>query len=111
MHLEITPEVIMTQLGYSRSETTILQIKNIIENTNNFNKFAKHIISLNDSLKHINSYVALSNSHHYFKIKCDSQDQEVIDEFKEIIEHFSIKYNVKLQKVANKEVYYILGVE
>jgi imidazoleglycerol phosphate dehydratase HisB len=112
MHLEVTPEVIMTQLGYSRSDKILNQIEKIISNTKGFSKFAKHIISLNDSLKHIDSYVALSNSVDYFKIKCEQTNSEnIVKEFTEIVEHFANKYNVTLEKVANKEVYYIKGIQ
>jgi len=112
MHLEVTPEVIMTQLGYSRSDKILNQIEKIISNTKGFDKFAKHIISLNDSLKHIDSYVALSNSVDYFKIKCEQTNSEnFIKEFREIVEHFANKYNVTLEKVVNKEVYYIKGIQ
>ncbi len=112
MHLEITPEVLITQLGYSRNEQTQKQVKDIIENTKGFEKFAKHIISLNDNLKHMNAFIAMSNSEKYLKIKCGNTDAtEILKEFHSEVEHFSKKYNVKMKKLDNKEVYYIIGID
>ena len=110
MQLEVTPEVLISQLGYSKNEHTLKQAQDIIENTKGFNKFAKHIISLNDTLKHMNAFVALSNSERYLKIKCGNEDaQEIVKEFHEAVEHFSNKYNVEVKKLDKKQVYYILG--
>jgi len=112
MHLEVTPEVLISQLGYSRNEQTQTQVENIIANTKGFEKFAKHIINLNDSLKHMNAFVALSNSEKYLKIKCGNADAtEIVKEFHSAVEHFSDKYNVEIRKLLNKEVYYIIGVK
>ena len=110
MHLKITAEVLVSQLGYSRNEQTLKQAKDIIANTQDFSKFAKHIISLNDSLKHLNAFVALSNSEKYLKIKCGNVDaKDLLDEFHNEVKHFSEKYGVKIEKIKNKEVYYIIG--
>jgi hypothetical protein len=111
MQLEITEDVLISQLGYSKNEHTIIQAKNIMQNTKNFSKFAKHIISLNDNLKHINAFVAFSNSQNYLKIKCDScnNSPEILEEFSQTTKNFSNKYNVNIKKLPNKEVYYIIG--
>ena len=111
MNLEVTPEVIAKQLALGDSESTINQVKQAIENTKSFNMFSKHIISFNDRLKHINSYIALSNSKPYFKIKCDStqESKELITEFTTEVNHFANKYHITLEKVKDKDVYYILG--
>ena len=113
MNIEITAESLIRSLGLHTTDGTLVkQAQKIINNTRGFDKFAKHIISLNDSLKHIDSYVALSNSVDYFKIKCEQTNSEnIVKEFTEIVEHFANKYNVTLEKVANKEVYYIIGVK
>ncbi len=112
MHLEITPEVLISQLGYSHNEQTQKQVEAIIENTNNFSKFSKHIISFNDSLKHMNAFIALSNSENYLKIKCGNSDAtEILKEFHEAVKHFSDKYHVEIKKLDNKEVYYIIGIK
>ena len=99
MHIDITPEVIVTQLDLGHGDTTLDQTKTAINN-----------ISLNDKIKHMNGYITLSNSAPYFKIKCDNvESDEILKEFTEELQHWSDKYNVELQKVDNKEVYYILG--
>lgn len=111
MNLEITPEVLVAQLDLGHGEATLNQTKVAMENTKDFDKFSKHILSLNDKLKHMNAYVALSNSESYFKIKCDSSvdSPEIIEEFTQEVQHFSDKYDVELKKVENKDVYYIIG--
>jgi len=112
MQIEITPEVLISQLGYSQNEQTLVQVKNIIENTNGFEKFAKHLIGLIDHLKHMNAFVALSNSEEYLKIKCGNADAtEILKEFHAEVKHFSEKYNVEMRKLENKEVYYIIGIK
>jgi hypothetical protein len=58
----------------------------------------------------MNAYIALSNSEPYFKIKCDSTDSaEIVEEFIAELDHWKNKYDVNLQKVDNKNVYYIIG--
>jgi len=111
MNLEITPEVIIKQLELGDSQSIKNQVDEAILNTKNFQMFSKHIISLNDKLKHMNSYIALSNSKPYFKIKCDvsNDSKEIVDEFITEVEHFADKYHISLEKVDGKEVYYILG--
>ena len=111
MQLEMSPEVVLSQLGYSKSESAIKQAQIMIDSTENFNKFAKHIISLNDHIKKMNAYVGFSNKTEYLKIKCDENDAaEILEEFHEEVSHWSNKYNVKLQQLDNKPIYYILGV-
>jgi len=110
MHIDVTAEVLLSQLGYSNNDHIRTQIQDRINNTKDFDKFSKHIISLNDKLKHMNAYVGISNSVDYFKIKCDEQDSSaIVEEFNEEVEHFASKYNVKVKKLDNKNVYYILG--
>jgi len=110
MNLEITPEVIASQLEIGKTEASLKQIEKNIKNTKNFDSFSKHIISLNDKLKHMHAYVALSNKESYFKIKCeDAESEEIKQEFLEEIEHWSNKYNVELKQFENKNVFYIIG--
>ena len=111
MNLEVTPEVIISQLSLGNSESILNQTQSAIKNTKEFDKFSKHIISLNDKLKHMNSYISLSNTKEYFKIKCDpSNDNGIVEEFTNELSHWSTKYNVMLEKVENKNVYYIIGI-
>jgi tetrahydromethanopterin S-methyltransferase subunit G len=110
MHLEITPEVLASQLKMGKTEASLNQIEKNIKFTRDFNSFSKHLLSLNDKLKHMNAYVGLSNKESYFKIKCEDIDSEEIKkEFLDEINHWSDRYNVELKQVENKNVYYIIG--
>ncbi|WP_200762529.1 hypothetical protein [Nitrosophilus alvini] len=109
--MNISNEGLLAQLGYNVDEKSLRQLNDTIENTKKFDKIKKHLIALNDNLKHTSSYVALSNSFSYFKIKIDTDNETMINEAKEIINKWADKYNVKLKKVENKETFYIIGVE
>jgi len=112
MNIEITKEAILTQFGYPTNEALLKQLENIINNTVGFNKFAKHLISLNDHLKHMNAFVALSNSENYFKIKCSEDDSnEIKQEFNQEVTHWAEKYKVQLKQLPNKNTYYIIGIK
>ena len=111
MQLEVTAEVILSQLGYPKSEALIKQTEKIIEETTNFSKFSKHIIALNDHLKKMNAYIGLSNKYPHLKIKCDENDsKEIIEEFHDAVWKWAEKYNVELERLDKKPIYYILGV-
>ena len=109
MSIKADVENLLIQLNYPVNEATEKQLNEIIENTPGFFEFAKHIFSLNDELKKINATVAMSNSKPFLKLKSDSKDAAEIAEFEEIIKSWAAKYKVELQKVENKNTYYILG--
>jgi len=109
--MNISNEGILTQLGYNIDENSLKELEIIEKNTPGFENIKKHIIALNDHLKNLSSYVAMSNSNPYFKIKIDTPNQKEIQEAKEIINKWSQKHNVELKKVENKETYYILGIK
>ena len=110
MHLEVSPEVILSQLGYSKNSSALEQAQRIIDNTNEFNKFSKHIISFHDQIKKMHAYISLSNSKNYFKIKCDEHDAaQILEAFHKEVAHWSLKYGVKVQQIDKKPIYYILG--
>lgn len=110
MHLELTPEALLAQLGYSKNEQTLKQISNIIDNTKGFDKFSQHIPSFNDILAVEKAYIAMSNSENYLKIKCDEDSNaDNLSAFYEILNHWSDKYKLELRKVENKNTYYIIG--
>jgi len=111
MSINVTPENLLIQLGYPVNDATLAQIERIIANTKGFDKFAKHILTLNDEVKRFAGAVALSNTKDYLKVKTDSHDEEEIKAFRDVINHWSEKYKVKLERVAQKETYYILGQE
>ena len=102
-------EAMLIQLGYAPNEALVKQLKKIQDNTIGYEKIQKHIMDLNDQLKVNNGYVALSNSKDYFKIKIESVTPEIAAEAHEKVEHFSEKFKIKMEKLPNKDTYYILG--
>jgi len=110
MNLELTPEALLTQLGYTKTDKAVEQIKKTIANTKGFENFSKHILALHDELAHLKGVVALSNSKDVFKIKgSDNTSKEIQEEFSELVNHWANKYKIETEKVANKPTYYILG--
>ena len=104
-------DAMLTQLGYSPNDALLKQLEAIEENTVGYEKIQKHIMDLNDHLKVNNSYVALSNSKEYFKIKVESLTPELGEEAHEKVQHFSEKFKIKVEKLPKKETYYIIGFE
>jgi hypothetical protein len=102
-------EAMLTQLGYVPNSALLEQLERVENNTSGYEKIQKHIMDLHDHLKVDGSFVALSNSEDYFKIKVDAQSSELAQEAHEKIKHFSDKFKVKLNKLPNKETYYIIG--
>ena len=110
MQINLSAEALLSQLGYSTTESSLGQMNKTINNTTGFNKFSKHLLALHDELEHIKGFVALSNSKNVFKIKCsDAVSDEIKDEFTTLVEDWATKYKVQIEKVANKSTYYILG--
>jgi predicted thioesterase len=104
-------DAMLTQLGYSSNEALLEQLDKIENNTTGYEKIQKHIMDLHDHLKVNYSFVALSNSEDCFKIKVESPSVEIAEEAHEKIKHFSEKFKVKINKLENKETYYIVGFE
>ncbi|HFU76098.1 MAG TPA: hypothetical protein ENK66_07625 [Arcobacter sp.] len=104
-------DAILTQLGYVPNDALRKQLKEIKANTAGYEKIEKHIMDLNDHLKVNNGYVALSNSKNYFKIKIESPTPELAEEAHEKVKHFSEKYKIEVEKLPNKETYYIIGFQ
>ncbi|MDD5371890.1 MAG: hypothetical protein PHO62_00515 [Sulfurimonas sp.] len=102
-------EATLIQLGYVPNDALVKQLKKIQANTPGYEKIQKHIMDLHDHLKVDDSYVALSNSNDYFKIKIDAKSPEIAEEAHEKVKHFSDKFKVKVNKLENKNTYYILG--
>jgi len=109
MSIKADVENLLIQLNYPVNEATTKQLEAISQNTPGFFDFAKHIFSLNDELKKLDAVVAMSNSHNYLKLKCDSKNEEEIKEFTDLIMHWADKYKLTLKQVENKNTYYILG--
>ena len=110
MDIDISPEALLTQFGYPVNELTLAQINKAIANTPGFDHFSKHLLSLKDTISHYDAIIALSNSHNYFKIKCEeSSTEDTIRMFDEASEKWADKYKVTLQRVGKKPTYYIIG--
>lgn len=107
--IDMHSEAMLTQLGYVPNDALIKQLRRIEENTNGYDKIQKHIVDLHDHLKVDDAYVAMSNTNDYFKIKVESLSPEIAEEAHEKIKHFSDKFKVTLNKLENKETYYIMG--
>lgn len=104
-------EAMLIQLGYAPNDALVKQLGDIENNTPGYEKIQKHIMDLHDHLKVNNSYVALSNSNDYFKIKIESTTPELAVEAHEKVQRFSEKFKVATKKLDNKETYYIIGFE
>jgi hypothetical protein len=102
-------EAILRQLDYTPNDALKEQMGRVIENTLSFEKIEKHIMELHKQLKVDGSYVAMSNSEDYFKIKIDAPSPELTEEAHEKIRHWSQKYKVNTSKVEKKDTYYIKG--
>lgn len=110
MHLDLTPEALLGQLGYSKNEHALAQIERIIANTSNFEHISKHMITFNDTLAVEKGYIAMSNSKDHFKIKCqEDPSADNLSAFTKLVEHWADKHKIALEKLDNKNTYYILG--
>jgi len=102
-------EAILRQLDYTPNDALKEQMGRIIGNTIAFDKIEKHLMELHKQLKVDGSYIAMSNSEDYFKIKIDAQSTALTQEAHAKISHWSEKYKVETEKVENKDTYYIKG--
>ncbi|HFQ62382.1 MAG TPA: hypothetical protein ENK39_08835 [Epsilonproteobacteria bacterium] len=110
MHLDLTPEALLAQLGYTKSEQTLKQMNDIIENTQGFDKFSQHLPSFNDALAVEKAFIAMSNSENYLKIKCEEDSSaDNLSAFTDLVKHWANKYKLELKQVADKNTYYIIG--
>ena len=102
-------EAILRQLDYIPNEALTEQVSRILENTRAFDKIEKHMVELHKQLKVDGSYIAMSNSEDYFKIKIEAPSTELTEEAHEKIQNWSSKYKVETAKVDKKDTYYIKG--
>ena len=109
MSIKANIENILIQFNYPVNDATTKQLENIIDNTDNFFDFAQHLFSLSDDLKAVNAVVAMSNSKNYLKIKSNSKIDSEIDKFNEIVDFWANKFKVTVEKIENKNTYYIIG--
>ena len=111
MQIDITAETLLKQLKMDVTDGSLSQMDNIIDNTPNALKFFKHIFSLNDALAHVDAFIAPSSSCDFLKIKYHgSNNNEQSLEFHELVDNWKRKYKVDLEKLTDKEVYYIKGI-
>ena len=110
MSMELTPEALLNQLGYSNTPKTLEQMRRIIKNTKNFHKFSGHLLALHDNLAPLKGFIAMSNSQDNLKVKCSSDiSKDIEEEFREKVEKWAKKYKVEIKKVENRPTYYIIG--
>ena len=102
-------DAVLTKLGYMPSDTLRKQLEQIKNNTKEYEKIIKHVLDLHDALQVDKSYVAMSNSNNYLKIKIEAFTPEMREDALEKVERFKEKYKVELQKVEGKDTYYIKG--
>ena len=107
----VNTDAVLTKLGYIPNDTLRIQLEKIVANTKDYEKIIKHVLDLHDALQVDKSYVAMSNSNDFLKIKIEAASEEMKAEALEKIERFSKKYKVQLQKVDGKDTYYIVGFE
>ncbi len=102
----LSDEALLKQLGYTETSNGIQeQLKNIISKTSGYEEIKPHLLALHDNLRQHDSFVALSSSKDFFKIKNEKKSEEA----EEYIHKWANKYKVNLEKVAGKETYYIIG--
>ena len=82
-------------------------MKRYKKNTDGFEHLRKHLVALNDHLKLHDSFVALSSSHDYFKIKNSATDDADIAVVDEMILNWAKKYRAKIERVDGKHTYYL----
>ncbi len=102
-------EAILRQLDYTPNEALKEQVRRIIDNTQAFDKIEKHMMELHKQLKVDGSYIAMSNSEDFFKIKIEAPSPELTEEAHEKVRHWSEKYKVQTSRVDEKDTYYIKG--
>jgi len=93
---------LLNQLGYNENDATTAQVKRILNNCDGLN--LSSIITLNDHLKPLGGFVAMSGSEDVFKIKNASKTPGALN----VIENWAEKNKINIKKV-NETTHYILG--
>ena len=93
---------LLNQLGYNENDATAAQVKRILNNCDGLN--LSSIITLNDHLKPLGSFVAMSGSEDVFKIKNAGKTPDALN----VIENWAEKNKINIKKV-NETTHYILG--
>ncbi|MDR3346840.1 MAG: hypothetical protein LBS73_06665 [Campylobacteraceae bacterium] len=108
--MNITREAFLTRLGYNVTDALLAQLEKVSGNTTEFERIASHIVTLNDTLRAYDSFVVLSNSHDFLKIKNQAK-AGFAAEANSLINSWAKKYKVDIEKVDGKETFYIKGYE
>lgn len=93
---------LLNQLGYNENDATTAQVKRILNNCDGLN--LSSIITLNDHLKPLGGFVAMSGSEDVFKIKNASKTPGTLN----MIENWAEKNKISIKRV-NENTHYILG--
>ena len=93
---------LLNQLGYNENDATTAQVKRILNNCDGLN--LSSIITLNDHLKPLGSFVAMSGSEDVFKIKSADKTPGALN----VIENWAEKNKISIKRV-NENTHYILG--
>jgi hypothetical protein len=91
------------------TDSALAQVEKVKNNTNGFDYVEKHLVTLHNQLKSHLSYVALSSNKDFFKIKNEAKGDEMIKEANEVINKWSEKFKIDIEKVDGKDTYYVLG--
>ena len=110
MHIDITPENLLIQLGYPVNDVLLAQMQRTLTATQGFDIFSKHLLNLKDEIARLEGYIALSNSRDVLKIKSDASHPEEIEAYKETLKKWAVKYKVALEQVGETNTFYILGL-
>ena len=93
---------LLNQLGYNENDATAAQVKRILNNCDGLN--LSSIITLNDHLKPLGGFVAMSGSEDVFKIKNACKTPGALN----VIENWAEKNKISIKRV-NENTHYILG--
>lgn len=102
---KITDDALLLQLGYTLTSGTRDMLKRIIKNTPGYEELKMRILSLQKTLEPYGSFVGLSSSENFFKIKNKTNSQEAYA----LIDQWSKKYKVNLVETNEGNTYYIKG--
>jgi hypothetical protein len=101
----ITDEALLTQLGFNPNDGILADLKRVSRATSGFEEIKRHLVSLQEKIKHYGAYIGISSSSNYIKIKNATANNDILSE----IEHWADKYKVRLIRSSNN--YYIAGKE
>ena len=100
---------VLTSLGYTPNDALKAQVKRCIEEAGLSVPDLDKIAELNEEIKTMGGYVALSNSEDVFKSKCETSDITALKEFNLAVYNWSQENGFKVKKLDGKEVFYIRG--